>query len=107
MSFIQPRQTHTVPLSLSLSIHIDNGNDEINPYVNKKDINKVFFVWLSAFVSRTIVSIISSSIFRMVCPSNKTVEEILLKGMKYCIEFSGKKNSPMNIEKDVIKLKKM
>lgn len=31
--------------------------------------------------------------------------EILLKGMKYCIEFSGKKSDPMNREKDVIKLK--
>lgn len=91
MSFTQPNQTdqregERERMSASVSLY---SHDETNPYVNKKDINNVFF--FSAFVSRTIVSTISSSFFRIVCPSNTTVEELLLKGMKYCIEFSGKK----------------
>lgn len=50
----------------------------------------LLYGWLSAFVNRTIVSTISSSFFRIVYPNSTTVDELLLKGMKYWIEFSGK-----------------
>lgn len=107
--------SQSIPKPIAHQFNECYENDEMKSvYIEwEQDINKkclcvcIVFVYLFEMLSSAaqMFQQFRLPFFLGLCPNNnpQTVEELSLKGMKYCIGFSGKK---MPRVKDVIKLKR-